>query len=164
MTGWTGHRVYRSGVVWVPQDDGVFSGLTVEEHLKLATGSDDADAVVGRAAGWFPILAERRHQQAQTLSGGERKMLGVAQALVTDPRLLLLDEPTEGVAPQVVEQLLEVLADATDGRSVLLVEQNIDTALALGGTAHVLEEGRIVAVGPLAELHDSGELHRRLTL
>ena len=164
ITGWPGHRVHRSGVVWVPQDDGVFPGLTVQEHLTLATGDDDADAVVDRAAAWFPVLAERRHQEAQTLSGGERKMLGIAQALVIDPHLLLLDEPTEGVAPQVVEQLLDVLADATDGRSVLLVEQNIDTALTLGGTAHVLEEGRIVAAGPLAELHDSGELQRRLTL
>ena len=91
-------------------------------------------------------------------------MLAIAQALVTDPQLLLLDEPTEGVAPQVVEQLLGVLAGATDGRSVLLVEQNIDTALTLGGTAYVLEEGRLVATGPLAELHDSGELQRRLTL
>jgi branched-chain amino acid transport system ATP-binding protein len=164
ITGWPGHRVHRSGVVWVPQDDGVFPGLTVQEHLVLATGDDEADVVLERAAAWFPVLGARRYQEAQTLSGGERKMLGIAQALVTDPRLLLLDEPTEGVAPQVVEQLLAVLADATDGRSVLLVEQNIDTALTLGGTAHLLEEGRIVAAGPLVELHDSGELHRRLTL
>jgi branched-chain amino acid transport system ATP-binding protein len=164
ITGWPGHRVHRSGVVWVPQDEGVFPGLTVQDHLTLATGDQDADSVVTRAAGWFPALAERRHQEGQTLSGGERKMLAIAQALVTDPQLLLLDEPTEGVAPQVVEQLLEVLAGATDGRSVLLVEQNIDTALTLGGTAHVLEEGRLVATGPLAELHDSGELHGRLTL
>jgi branched-chain amino acid transport system ATP-binding protein len=164
ITGWPGHRVHRSGMVWVPQDNGVFPGLTVQEHLALATGDDDVDAVVTRVAEWFPVLAERRYQEGQTLSGGERKMLGIAQALVTDPQLLLLDEPTEGVAPQVVEQLLGVLAGASDGRSVLLVEQNIDTALTLGGTAYVLEEGRVVAAGPLSELHDSGELQRRLTL
>jgi branched-chain amino acid transport system ATP-binding protein len=162
VTGWPGHRINRLGVAWVPQDDSVFPGLTVAEHLALA--AHDGEEAMERAAALFPILRQRAHQQAQTLSGGERKMLGIAQALVSEPELLLLDEPTEGVAPIVVGELIPVLSDSTSGRSVLLVEQNVDTALALGGRTYILENGRVVVSGELAELHESGELHRRLAL
>ena len=107
---------------------------------------------------------ERLDQEAQTLSGGERKMLGIAQALIVRPKLVLMDEPTEGVAPIVVEQLIPAMRVLTESAAVLLVEQNIDTALALGSQAFVLEHGTIVESGDIARLHDDGILERRLAL
>ena len=103
-------------------------------------------------------------QEAQTLSGGERKMLGIAQALVVHPKLVLMDEPTEGVAPIIVEQLLPAIRMLTTSAAVLLVEQNIDMALALGSHAFVLEHGTIVESGDIRRLHDDGVLERRLGL
>jgi branched-chain amino acid transport system ATP-binding protein len=116
------------------------------------------------AAELFPILGERMDQQAQTLSGGERKMLGIAQALIVHPKLVLMDEPTEGVAPVIVEQLQPAIRVLTESAAVLLVEQNIDTALALGSHAYVLEHGTIVESGDIRRLYDDGVLERRLAL
>jgi branched-chain amino acid transport system ATP-binding protein len=160
-----GHRINAAGMVWVPQDDSVFPGLTVGDHLRIALqgdGVDRRDTV--HAAELFPVLGERLGQEAQSLSGGERKMLALAQALIVSPRVILMDEPTEGVAPVVVEQLIPAIRTATLESAVVLVEQNIDTALALGGIAHVLEQGSFVVSGPVRELHDQGVLHQRLAL
>jgi ABC-type branched-subunit amino acid transport system ATPase component len=164
ITGWSGHRINAAGMVWVPQEDSVFPGLTVREHLVIAVGGRGADAAIDSAAELFPMLGKRLDQQAQTLSGGERKALGIAQALIVRPRLVLMDEPTEGVAPIVVEQLIPAIRRLTETAAVLLVEQNIDTALAVGSQAFVLEHGTIVESGGIGTLHDDGVLERRLAL
>ena len=165
ITGWTGHRVAGAGMVWVPQEESVFPGLTVREHLFIAFGGRrGGEAALAAAAELFPILGERADQEAQTLSGGERKMLGIAQALIVHPRLVLMDEPTEGVAPVIVEELVPAIRLLTQSAAVLLVEQNIDTALAVGAHAYVLEHGSIVESGDMRRLYDDGVLERRLAL
>ncbi|HUQ43090.1 MAG TPA: ABC transporter ATP-binding protein [Candidatus Limnocylindria bacterium] len=164
ISDWNGHRINRAGMVWVPQEDAVFPGLTVREHLFIALGRRARDAGLAEAAELFPILGERMDQEAQTLSGGERKMLGIAQALIVRPKLVLMDEPTEGVAPIIVEQLQPAIRVLTESAAVLLVEQNIDTALALGSQAYVLEHGTIVEAGDIRRLYDDGVLERRLGL
>lgn len=164
ITDWKGHRVNAAGMVWVPQEDAVFPGLTVREHLFIAFGRRRGDAALAAAAELFPILGERGDQEAQTLSGGERKMLGIAQALLVHPKIVLMDEPTEGVSPVIVEQLLPAIRALAETAAVLLVEQNIDTALAVGSQAFVLEHGSIVESGDIQRLHDDGVLERRLAL
>lgn len=160
-----GHRINAAGMVWVPQEASVFPGLTVRDHLIIALQrrreEEDGIAAAGEL---FPVLGERLGQEAQTLSGGERKMLALAQALIVKPKMVLMDEPTEGVAPVMVEQLIPAIGAATNQSSVVLVEQNIDTALALGGNAYVLEQGSIVVSGTVRDLHDRGVLAQRLAL
>jgi branched-chain amino acid transport system ATP-binding protein len=182
VSRWPGHRINASGMVWVPQEDSVFPGLTVREHLAIALnrscdGSPTLSGVnrhknrrgcveegIAAASALFPVLGDRLGQEAQTLSGGERKMLGLAQALIGKPRVVLMDEPTEGVAPVVVEQLIPAISVAAREAAVVLVEQNIDTALALGTQAHVLEQGSIVESGSVRDLYDRGILEQRLAL
>jgi ABC-type branched-subunit amino acid transport system ATPase component len=164
ITSWSGHRINAAGMVWVPQEQSVFPGLTVREHLVIAVGGRGREAAIAAAAELFPILAERLDQAAQTLSGGERKMLGIAQAMIVRPKLVLMDEPTEGVAPIVVEQLIPAIRVLTQSAAVLLVEQNLDTALDLGSQAFVLEHGTIVESGDISRLHGDGILERRLAL
>lgn len=161
--GWSGARVNAAGVAWVPQEAGVFPGLTVAEHLRIASRFDDA-AVGTDVLDLFPVLGQRSNQHADTLSGGERKMLGMALALVSSPRLVLLDEPTEGVAPVVVDQLIDLIRTLSARCALLLVEQNLDTALATAGHCFVLEQGSIVESGDVADLHRAGVLESRLAV
>jgi ABC-type branched-subunit amino acid transport system ATPase component len=164
VTGWKGHRLARAGLAWVPQGSSVFPELTVREHLELATRTGDGSQARAGVMELFPVLRERLEQQAQTLSGGERKMLGIAQGLLAAPRLLLLDEPTEGVAPVIVAEVRAALARLAQACSVVLVEQNVDTALAVSQRAYVLERGMVVEQGDMSELHQSGVIRRRLGL
>lgn len=183
ISRWPGHRIHAAGMVWVPQEDSVFPGLTVRDHLAIALspkraqralgevprrgeagGGADEDEGVAAASELFPVLGERLGQQAQTLSGGERKMLALAQAVIVKPRVVLMDEPTEGVAPVVVQELIPAIAASTQSAAVVLVEQNIDTALALGESAHLLEQGAIVVSGTVRDLHDRGVFEQRLAL
>ena len=164
ISPWKGHRINRAGMVWVPQEDTVFPGLSVEEHLEIAGRGRDLTRTMAAAASLFPVLGERRRQPANTLSGGERKMLGIALALVMEPRLVLMDEPTEGVAPVVVEQLIPAIRAAAERSAVVLVEQNLDTAVAVGRRAYVLEHGSVVESGDVRSLHADGVLERRLAL
>jgi branched-chain amino acid transport system ATP-binding protein len=164
VAGWRGSRINRAGMVWVPQDDAVFPGLTVREHLAIALHERDLEAGIAAAAALFPVLGVRLGQEAQTLSGGERKMLGIAQAMIVEPEVVLMDEPTEGVAPVVVAELIPAIRALAERTAVLLVEQNIDIVLTLGSRGYVLEHGRIVESGNLDVLHDEGTLERRLAL
>ncbi len=164
ISHWKGHRIHRAGMVWVPQEDTVFPGLTVLEHLDITLGGRNIDAGVRVASDLFPPLAERLDQEAQTLSGGERKMLSLAQALIVSPRVVLMDEPTEGVAPVVVQQLIPAIRLLAETAAIVLVEQNLDTALAVGSRAFVLEQGTIVESGDVHGLYESGVLERRLAL
>ncbi len=148
ICGRTVHERVRLGIALVPEGRGIFGRLTVEENLQLgAYTRSDAEAVkrdFDRAYDLFPRLTERRHQQAGTLSGGEQQMLSVARALMSRPRLLLLDEPSMGLAPILVQKIFEAIQRiAQEGVTLLLVEQNAKLALAISDRAYVMESGRI---------------------
>jgi len=165
VSRWPGNRINRAGLAYVPQGMGVYPGISVGEHLRLARHfQDDRLDIQSEVLDWFPILKERLKQDAQSLSGGQRKMLSFVMALSSAPSLVLLDEPTEGVAPVVREQLVEALAQVVRRTSVLLVEQNLDTALAIGGRCHVIEQGAIVESGMIRDLHASGVIEARLSV
>ncbi len=137
-------RVARAGIAYVPQGREVFADLTVEENLILG---DLAAADAGRGYELFPALAERRREPAGRLSGGQQQQLAIARALMARPRLLLLDEPSEGVQPSVVMEMADALAAvaAAEGMAVVLVEQNVDLALRLAGRVAFMDRGRVVA-------------------
>jgi branched-chain amino acid transport system ATP-binding protein len=157
VTGMSAHRLSRHGVRIVPQGRGIFPRLTVDENLRIgAFLSQDPDPRVRDLLHvLFPILWERRSQRAGTLSGGEQQMLAIARALVSAPRLLILDEPTEGVAPVLIDRIEDALRllFAEMRLGVLLIEQNLDFAFALAGRGYVMEKGQIVLAAPVSELH-----------
>ncbi|MDE1947313.1 MAG: ABC transporter ATP-binding protein [Burkholderiales bacterium] len=150
--------IVRRGVAHVPDGRGTFSALSVEDNLRLGayTRRDKAGVAADheRVYGYFPRLRERRHQQAGTLSGGEQQMLAVSRALMLRPKLLLLDEPSFGLAPLVVRELFEILRriNRDDGVAILLVEQNATLALALAQRAYLLETGRVVIAGSAEQI------------
>ena len=158
--------VVRLGIAHVPDGRGTFAHLTTEENLRLGayTRKDKAQVHedIERMYGYFPRLAERRAQQAGTLSGGEQQMLAVARALMLRPRLLLLDEPSFGLAPRVVAGIFEILRaiNREEGVAILLVEQNAAMALDLADHAFLLETGRIAMRGPAPELRDDAAVRR----
>ena len=144
----------RAGIAHVPEGRGIFAQLSVVENLRMGAymrrGRPDLAAVYA----YFPWLAERGHQQAGTLSGGEQQMLALARAFLTRPRLLMLDEPSLGLAPLVTQEVFRVVGElnAAEGVAVLVVEQNAATALAAARRAYVLETGRIAVTGTADEL------------
>ncbi len=149
VTAMPAHRLVRRGLALVPEGRGVFPRLTVEENLAMgAYVRRDAAHVRAdrdRAYALFPRLAERRRQFAGTLSGGEQQMLAIARALMSQPRLLLLDEPSMGLAPIMVQRIFETIkAVASEGVTLLLVEQNARVALEISDRGYVMESGRIV--------------------
>ncbi|HSN31950.1 MAG TPA: ABC transporter ATP-binding protein [Ideonella sp.] len=158
--------IVRLGVAHVPDGRGTFLNLTVEENLRLGayTRRDRAEVALDqeRMFAWFPRLKERRRQHAGTLSGGEQQMLAVSRALMLRPRLLLLDEPSFGLAPLVVQELFSIFRDInrSDGISMLLVEQNAALALELADHAYLLETGRVVVSGPARSVRDDEAVRR----
>jgi branched-chain amino acid transport system ATP-binding protein len=144
------HEIVRLGVGYVPEDRDVFSQLTVEENLRLAVrnGSARYDLVYEL----FPELRERGAQRAGTLSGGQQQMVAIARALLNENRLLLVDEPTKGLAPLLVAEVAEVLAKASETETILLVEQNLSVVERLARDAIVLDQGHVVYSGPAKEL------------
>ena len=149
--------IARSGIALVPQGRGTFGDLSVDDNLRLGAMARKDKGIAADLERWydvFPRLAERRSQAAGSMSGGEQQMLAIARALMSRPRLLLLDEPSLGLAPLITKDLFERLGEInrTEGLTMLVVEQNASLALAIANRGYVLETGNIVASGPAASL------------
>ena len=158
-------EIVRAGVVQVPEGRRVFADLTVEENLRAgglsSRGRERKADARGRVYELFPRLSERQTQRAGLLSGGEQQMLAIGRALMSEPRVLLLDEPSLGLAPQLVERIGERLIKINEqGTSIILVEQEVERALDLASRAYLLVEGRIAAAGSSAELKASDQIQR----
>jgi branched-chain amino acid transport system ATP-binding protein len=150
VAGWAPHRIARLGVGYVPEGRMIFPDLTVVENIEVAQRVPARQWTPERLFALFPALAERRRSKGSQLSGGEQQMLAVARALVIDPRVILLDEPSQGLAPLVVAELGRVIARLRDeGVSVLLIEQNLGLAEAVADVIYVMVKGRMVYHAPL---------------
>lgn len=149
----------RSGLGYVPQDSNIFPGLTVLENLKLGAGKvADLRARIDRSVELFPKLGQRLDQKAGTLSGGERKMVAISRALVGNPRLLMLDEPTEGVWHGVIAEIGERLRQLSEEMAVLIVEQHLSLALGLSRYCYVMDRGRVALEGATEDIKASPQL------
>jgi branched-chain amino acid transport system ATP-binding protein len=145
VAGWAPHRIVRLGVGYVPEGRMIFPDLTVVENIMVAQRIPAKQWSMERLFEIFPSLAERRHSKGSQLSGGEQQMLAVARALVTDPRIILLDEPSQGLAPLVVEELIRLIKQLRgEGVSFLLVEQNLKLAEAVADVVYVMVKGQMV--------------------
>jgi len=159
------HRIHRLGIAWVPEGRQLFSTLTVHENLEMGAFARGHGARFGAKLDevftLFPRLRERRAQVAGSLSGGEQQMLAIARALMAEPTLLLMDEPSLGLAPKVVQRLFEQIQEINaSGLSILMVEQNARQALKIAHYAYLLEVGRLVGEGPSSELQASEHVRR----
>jgi branched-chain amino acid transport system ATP-binding protein len=156
------HRIARLGLQLVPEERRIFGGLTVEENLDLAALSATAPLPLDEIFAIFPRLRERRGSYGRSLSGGEQQMLAIGRALIRRPRLILLDEPFEGLAVNIVQNLLEVCrALVVAGQTIVIVEQNVRAALGLAGRAYVLNNGHIVFEGTSEELRAAPDVMNR---
>ena len=160
VTGFPAHAAVAAGLVLVPEGRAILARMTIEENLVLAVESRaravpprERSALLDREYARFPVLGDRRGALAGTLSGGEQQMLAIARGLLASPRVLMLDEPSMGLAPLLVERIFELLAAIhREGTTILLVEQNARTALAISDYAYVLERGQIALHGPSVTL------------
>jgi branched-chain amino acid transport system ATP-binding protein len=153
VTGFTSYQTVRRGMGLVPQGRRVFASLTVEENLRVAAKENSTRWSVKRVYELFPRLEERRRQRAKTLSGGEQQMLAIARGLMTNPDCLIMDEPSEGLAPIIIQAVWQAVSRLkAEGLSILLVEQNAALALQLVDYVHVVSKGRVVYSGTPKEL------------
>ena len=157
------YEIVRLGVGYVPEGQGIFAGLTVDENLRVATLSDGPASRerLEQIFALFPDLQRFRRAPAGTLSGGQKQMLSIARAFVNPNRLLLIDEPSKGLAPIIVEHLVEALRTMKEHATVLLVEQNFAMARALGDWFYLIDDGRTVHSGPMEALVDDAALKKR---
>jgi ABC-type branched-subunit amino acid transport system ATPase component len=167
VTRWPPYRITRLGVSYVPQEKAIFQDLSVEGNLRLALREpSDYRERLNTVARWFPVLQARQRQRAGTLSGGEQKMLLIGRALLTRPRLVLVDEITEGLQPAMITKLEEVLAEErrAHGMTIVLVEQNVGFALALADRYAVLKVGTVVETGRAADAGARETIERHLVI
>jgi len=165
VAGWPPFRIARAGIGFVPEDRRIFAELTVWENLEVAARAARRLGrwTVERVYDLFPVLSERRNQRGGFLSGGEQQMLTIGRALVGNPELLLLDEPSEGLAPLIVELLRQKIAELkAEGLTILLAEQGVAFSLSLADRVYVLEKGAVRHSGAAAELRDDPALLDRL--
>jgi branched-chain amino acid transport system ATP-binding protein len=163
VTGWPAYRIARLGVGYVPEGRRMFKDLTTLENLQLAENGRGGAWTIERVFEHLPKLAELRARKAGRLSGGEQEMLAIGRALVANPRLLLVDEPSQGLAPLVVEEVYRILNELKQtGVAILIVEQNALLALRIADRAYVLDSGRVVHEGGAAELAANRDLIRTL--
>jgi branched-chain amino acid transport system ATP-binding protein len=160
------HTIIQRGISYVPEERRIIPGLTVRENLKLALlkskNRDREDEMTDRVAQYFPILKERLSQQGTSLSGGEQQMLAIARGLITNPDIMLVDEPTEGLMPLLVEMIGEIIQSINKtGVTVLLVEQNVEMALSVSHRAYVIDEGRIQSSGTAKDILADEDIQRR---
>ncbi len=163
ISGLPPEMIVRRGMTLTPEGRRIFPTLTVDEHLLLGGamhgGRGQLDAVREDMLSRFPILKERLHQKAGSLSGGEQQMLAIARSMMSSPDLLLLDEPSLGLAPQIVDQIFELIAGLRQrGLTILLVEQNVALSLDIADAGYVMANGRIVLSGSAADLRNSTEI------
>ena len=164
LMGVPAHKVVAKGLAQVPEGRRVFLQMTVEENLEMGAytrSGGDIDADLEKVYAYFPRLMERRRQIAGTLSGGEQQMLAMGRALMSRPKLLMLDEPSMGLAPSLVEQIFKIIQTLHEaGTTILLVEQNAQAALSIADRGYVLETGKIVTSGTGTELLASPEIKK----
>ncbi|MGY6708535.1 MAG: ABC transporter ATP-binding protein [Rhizobiaceae bacterium] len=162
ITGLNPNRVARKGISLVPQGRRMFPSLNVHEHLMLVVQKGDVPWTIERVYETFPRLAERRKNGGNQLSGGEQQMLAISRALLMNPRIVIMDEPSEGLAPVIVDHLVETLKQiASEGMGVLLVEQNMRVATAVSETVAVMVTGQIATTMASQELMEDAEAQRR---
>lgn len=158
------HKIVELGIAQVPEGRRVFAHMTVQENLEMGAYTQNDDSIhddLEKVYALFPRLKERYRQSAGTLSGGEQQMLAMARALMSRPKLLMLDEPSMGLAPILVEQIFDIIADLhKHGATILLVEQNAQMALSIAGRGYVMETGKIVTTGTGSELLSSEEVRK----
>jgi branched-chain amino acid transport system ATP-binding protein len=168
ITGWPTHLIARRGIAWVPDNRRVFPTLTVERNLAMALNRATATAetppwTLARVYQRFPILDRLKARTGEHLSGGEAQLVAIARALLMHPRLVLLDEPSQGLAPRIVEDIMAVIEEMREERiAILLVEQNSAMALSLAQRAYVIDDGRIVHAASAAALAADAALRHRL--
>ena len=165
IAGMPAHKIVREGISQVPEGRRIFAEMTVQENLELGaftrSDKDEINSDFKRVFGRFPRLEERRLQLAGTLSGGEQQMLAMGRALMSRPKLLLLDEPSMGLAPLLIREIFNIIVDINKtGTTVLLVEQNANMALSIANRAYVLETGRITISGNAKELAASEDIRK----
>ena len=158
------HKLVRQGIGHAPEGRRIFSRMSVLENLMMGAFTRDQTTVqpdLDRVMGLFPRLRERTHQLGGTLSGGEQQMLAIARALMSEPRLLLLDEPSLGLSPILVQQIFAIIREISQqGTTILLVEQNALQALSIANRAYVLQTGRVVLTGPAAEVKQNESVRK----
>ena len=165
IEGQAGHLTTAGGIAYVPENRRLFPRLSVADNLRLGSylhrGKADRDEPQARVFALFPRLQERLKQRAETLSGGEQQMLAIGRALMTRPRLLMLDEPSQGIAPKLVDEIFDAVVTIREaGTTVLLVEQRLSESLAIADRAYVLQTGRVVLSGSAATVRDDPDIRR----
>jgi branched-chain amino acid transport system ATP-binding protein len=164
ISGQKAHQITRAGLSLVPEVRRVYGDMTVWENLEIGAypkrGRKDLDQTRGHVIELFPILAERKHQRAGTLSGGEQQMLAIGRALMSSPRMLFIDELSLGLAPLVTKEIFKVLDALSDETTILLVEQNVEQALKHSERAYILESGKITRTGPSKDLAKDEDIRR----
>jgi branched-chain amino acid transport system ATP-binding protein len=162
LVGKSSHKIARAGIGYVPQGRRLFPSLTVHEHLKIASRNGSGPWTTDRVYELFPRLAERKRNGGAELSGGEQQMLAIGRALLGNPRLLIMDEPSEGLAPAIIDVLIETIKGLEDeGLAILLIEQKLDVATSIAGRQLVMVGGEIALETTASELEGDAEMQRR---